>query len=55
MLSKTACISKVCLETYIFIIISVNIDEKPITKINEITPVSCRRKFDFNDLWDPVP
>ena len=24
-------------------------------KINEITPVSCIRKFDFDNLWDQVP
>ena len=28
--------------------------EQLLQKINESTPVSCRRKFDFNDLWDPV-
>ena len=38
-----------------FLIIDVNIDETAITKIDEITPLSCIRKFDFNNLWDPVP
>ena len=38
MLSMTACISKICLETYIFFFISVNIDNRYITK-NGITLV----------------
>ena len=38
-----------------FLIIDVDIHETAIKKINEITPVSCIRKFDFDNLWDQVP
>ena len=49
------CVDKqVCLVNIYFLIVDVNIDEPAIKKINEITPVSCRQKFDFNNLWDPV-
>ena len=32
-----------------------NIHETAITKIAEITSVSCKRTFDFNNSWDQAP
>ena len=55
MLSIRWVYKQVCLVNIYFLIIDVNIDETAITKIDEITPVSGRRKFDFNNLWDLVP
>ena len=50
------CVYKLfCLANTCFLIIVVNIDATAITKKNEMTPVNCRGKFDFDDLWDPVP
>ena len=42
-------------QAHIFFIIDVNIDEQLLHKLDELTAVSCRRKFDFNNLWDPAP
>ena len=53
MLNMTACISNVCLETDIFIIIYVNIDDKEkifLKKMNEYPPFNCRRKLNCYSL-----
>ena len=55
MLNIRCVYKQVCLVNIYFLIIDVNIDETVITKIDDITPVSCRKEFEFNNLWDPVP
>ena len=56
MLIYDAFILQVCLTNIYFLVIDKNIDEIAVTKkIDEITPLICRRKFDFNNLWDPAP
>ena len=44
------CISKVCLEIYIFIIINVNMVERPSTKIYENASVNRRRNLRLHVL-----
>ena len=47
MLNMTACISKMCLEPYIYIIIYVNIDERHITKMYENAKVNHKRNLNL--------
>ena len=53
-LNINAFMQQFCLANIHFIFIDVNIYETAIKKIDEITPVSCKRKLDFNNLWDQV-